>query len=55
MSRATYCRDQARLCRELAAQISVPQDRDSLRQMADRYDAEAEALESPPSESQLHE
>jgi hypothetical protein len=46
MSRATYCRDQARFCRELAAQLSVPQERASLRQMADRYDAEATALES---------
>ena len=41
MSRATYCRDQARLCRELAAQLSVPHERASLGQMADRYEAES--------------
>jgi len=46
MTRATYCRDQARLCRELAAQLSVPQERASLAQMADRYEAEASALEA---------
>jgi hypothetical protein len=50
MSRATYCRGQARLCRELAAQLSVPQDVARLRQMADRYDAEADALEESRSE-----
>ena len=53
MSRATYCRDQARLCRELAAQLSVPHERASLGQMADRYEAEASALETPHAESEL--
>ena len=46
MSRATYCRDQARLCRELAAQLSVSHERASLGQMADHYEAEATALEA---------
>jgi len=54
MSRATYCRDQARLCRELAAQLSVPHERASLGQMADRYEAEATVLESAQAESELH-
>jgi len=53
MSRATYCRDQARLCRELAAQLSVLHERASLGQMADRYEAEATALESTQAESEL--
>jgi len=53
MSRATYCRDQARLCRELAAQLSVRHERATLGQMADRYEAEATALESAQAESEL--
>jgi hypothetical protein len=51
MSRATYCRDQARLCRELAAQLNVPHERASLGQMADRYEAEARALEPTQAEA----
>jgi len=47
MSRTTYCRDQARLCRELAEQLRVPEDVARLRQMAERYDAEATTLEEP--------
>jgi len=53
MSRAVYCRDQASLYRDLAAQLSVPQERVSLQQMADRYDAEASALESTQAEAEL--
>jgi hypothetical protein len=53
MSRAVYCRDQVRLCRELAAQLSVPHERASLGQMADRYEAEATALELAQAESEL--
>ena len=54
MSRATYCRDQARLCRELAAQLNVPHERASLGQMADRYEAEAYILESTQAESEFN-
>jgi hypothetical protein len=45
MSRASHCRDQAALCRELARQISNHADAKVLREQADRYDAEACALE----------
>ena len=47
MSRADYCRDQARFCRELALQISNPPDAQQLREEARQYDDEAKALERP--------
>ena len=50
MSRASYCRDQARLCREMATQLGLARDVERLRQMAARYDAEADALEKPEPE-----
>jgi hypothetical protein len=51
MSRAAYCREQAQLCRDLAAQLSLRQDADHLRAEAERYEAEAAVLEaSPPQE-----
>ena len=46
MSRATYCRDQARLCRGLAMQLSNADDMLRLKQIADRYEAEAIALDA---------
>jgi hypothetical protein len=50
MSRATYCRDQARLCRDLAMQLSNADDMLRLKQIADRYEAEAIALDACRSE-----
>jgi hypothetical protein len=49
MSRAAYCREQAQLCRALAAQLSLRQDAERLRAEAEHYDAEADALEASPS------
>ena len=52
MSRAAYCREQAQFCRALAAQLSLRQDVDLLREQAERHEAEANALEtSPPLQS----
>ena len=45
MSRATYCREQARLCRDAAAQVSLQNDASRLREIAAVYEAEADALE----------
>ena len=45
MSRAAYYRDQARLCRDLAAQLSVQADAARLHEMAQTYEAEADVLE----------
>ena len=50
MARVPYCREHARLCRELADQISNPQDAQRLRTMAFRYDTEADALEGKRTE-----
>ena len=50
MPRATYCRDQARLCRDLAMQLSNADDMLRLQQIADRYEAEANALDAGRSE-----
>ena len=50
MSKATYCLDQARLCRDLARQLSNPDDMLRLKQIADRYDAHANALNARSSE-----
>jgi hypothetical protein len=47
MSRAAYCREQAQLCRALAAQLSLRQDAERLREEAERHEAEANALETP--------
>jgi hypothetical protein len=47
MSRAVYCREQARLCRELAFQLSNPRDTERLELMAQNYDAEAERVDAP--------
>ncbi len=48
MSRAAYCREQAEFCRALAAQLSLRQDVEHLREEAERYEAEAVALEASP-------
>ena len=45
MSWAAYYREQARICRDFAAQLTFPQDAIRLREMAESYEAEAEALE----------
>jgi hypothetical protein len=44
MSRASYCREQARLCRDAAAQVGLTKDAARLREIATTYEAEAEAL-----------
>jgi hypothetical protein len=45
MSRISYCREQARLCRDAAAQIGLDNDSARLRELARAYEAEANALE----------
>jgi hypothetical protein len=45
MSRAVYCRQQAALCRGLADQISTSADAKHLRDMATRYETEADGLD----------
>jgi hypothetical protein len=45
MSRASYCREQARICRELAAKISNTRDAGVLHNMALSYEAEADGLD----------
>jgi hypothetical protein len=52
MSRAEYCIEQARLCRELASQLSSQPDAKRLRDMASAYDAEARELEGQQAEQQ---
>jgi hypothetical protein len=52
MSRAKYCIDQARLCRELASQLSNQPDAKRLREMASAYEAEARSLEGPQAQQQ---
>jgi hypothetical protein len=51
MSRQAYCREQARLCRELAQQISNNRDAQQLRSMACNFDTEADALERQAAEN----
>jgi hypothetical protein len=46
MSRAAYCREQARLCRDSAGQVGLKRDAARLREMAAMYEAEADALDS---------
>jgi hypothetical protein len=45
MSRLAYCREQARLCRDAAAQVSLQNDASRLREIAAVYEAEADAIE----------
>ena len=45
MSRAAYCREQARFCRDAAAQMSIKADAAWLREMATSYETEADALD----------
>jgi hypothetical protein len=57
MSRITYCREQARFCRDFATQVSVEKDATRLREIATSYDAEADALQKADAQSakELHE
>ena len=55
MSRAKYCIDQARLCRELASQLSNQPDAKRLREMASAYEAEARSLEGPQAQAQAQQ
>jgi hypothetical protein len=48
MTRLEYCVRQAALCRDLAVQMSMNTDAMRLREMAARYDAEADILKTPP-------
>jgi hypothetical protein len=54
MSREKYCREQARLCRDAAAQIGLENDAARLREIARAYEAEANALESLEEHSAKH-
>jgi hypothetical protein len=45
MSRISYCREQARVCRKLAVQISNERGVALLRNMALSYEAEADGLD----------
>ena len=45
MSRAAHYREQARLCRRLAGQVTAADDAARLRETADKYEAEANAVE----------
>jgi hypothetical protein len=45
MTRVEYHREQAALCREMARQISNPQDVQRLMQLASGHDSKAEAVE----------
>lgn len=46
MSRAEYCRQQAQLCRDIAAQLSNRSDVTRLSEMAQNYEAEADRIGS---------
>jgi hypothetical protein len=46
MQRAAYCRQQAGLCRELAAQLSLLADVERLTERARAYDAEADRIDT---------
>jgi hypothetical protein len=45
MGRAAYCRRQAALCREVAAQLSLHADVERVRRTALAYDREADVLD----------
>jgi hypothetical protein len=45
MPRAAYYREQARLCRRVAGQVTAEEDAARLRTLADKYEAEANAVE----------
>ena len=46
MGRAAYCRQQAALCREIAAQLSLRSDAEHVRETARVYDAEADGIDA---------
>ena len=46
MGRAVYCRQQAALCRDVAAQLSLQADVERLRETARAYDAEADGIDA---------
>jgi hypothetical protein len=52
MSRASYCREQAQVCRDLASQMSDRTAGARLREMARAYEAEASALEGSVQQQQ---
>jgi hypothetical protein len=45
MPRAAYYREQARLCRRVAGQVTAAENAARLREMAEKYEAEANAVE----------
>src|SRR3569833_2288612 len=46
VGRAEYCRQQAALCREVAAQLSLLADAERLRENARAYDSEADRIDA---------
>jgi hypothetical protein len=46
MGRAAYCRQQAALCRQVAAQLSLHADVERLRERARAYDVEADGIDA---------
>ena len=46
MSSASYYRDKARLCRDIADRLSVHADAERLHTMAKGYEAEADAIDA---------
>ena len=46
VGRAEYCRQQAALCREMAAQLSLLTDAERLRENARAYDSEADRIDA---------
>ena len=46
MGRAAYCRQQAALCRQMAAQLSLHSDAEHVRETARAYDAEADGIDA---------
>ena len=55
MGRAAYCREQAALCREVAAQLSLHTDVERLRERARAYDVEADRIDAVSHASAAHD
>ena len=49
MGRAAYCRQQAALCRQVAAQLSLHAEIERLRERARAYDVEADDIDEAAS------
>jgi len=53
MSRVEYCRQQAQLCRDMAVQLSNRSDALRLREMARKYETEADRINTSAPDDRL--